>query len=497
MAVRDDSVIRGGLITTLILLVLSLAMNFFFWRWGNTQAMEAERALTQYNNASQSLRAKTTQADLLKAMLGRGDMSEASFEQLRQSVGDDPDMQAIEQRFLQDMSYFGPDVPAASRNYPALPEYLVNAIRERNVQVEQVKTDLGTVRAQADADVKTAKTVQAEAERVRDDTIVKLEKATMEFTEDRDKMKKSGEETKVKLDIVVGDYRKLEKKSADEKGKLEQELTSRKLTIENQRQELNRLRSDRFEYAQGTVTHVGVDGDLVLINIGSADALRNGVQFAVISGDEMNIQDAPIKATIEVVKVMNANSSRCRVVGKPSFRDPLIPGDKIYSQFWAPGRKVRIALFGEIDVDGDGKSDVEQLKSMIQLSGAEVAAVISKTGTLEGTFDSSIRFMVVGEQPEIARNQATSDTMAQQVAELGRWKAKAIELGVTVLPAWKLEGFLKTIHDSVTTPLGSGVRGNDFAPEPAMGLSTRREQSVLPEIYTDDEVYNKQIEAQQ
>ena len=80
--------------------------------------------------------------------------------------------------------------------------------------------------------------------------------------------------------------------------------------------------------------------------------------------------------------------------------------------------------------------------------------------------------------------------------KLGKWKAKAIELGVTVLPAWKLEGFLKTIHDSVTTPLGSGVRGRDFAPEPAMGLSTRRTQSVLPEMYTDDEVYNKQIEAQ-
>ncbi len=470
-------------------------MNFFFWRWGNTQAMEAERANTQYDNALSRCglkpRSLTAQGVPRPWRYQRGKRRTTTPID-RRRPGYPSDRPAVCAGHV----LLWPDVPPASKSYPALPEYLVNAIRERNVQVEQTKTDLVTVRTQADADVKTAKTVQAEAERVRDDTIVKLEKATMEFTEDRDKMKKSGEETKVKLDIVVGDYRKLEKKASDEKGKLEQEVASRKLTIENQRQELNRLRNDRFEYAQGTITHVGVDGDLVLINIGSADALRNGVQFAVIAGDSMNIQDAPIKATIEVVKVMNANSSRCRVVGKPSYRDPLIPGDKIYSQFWAPGRKVRIALFGDIDVDGDGKSDVEQLKSMIQLSGAEVAAVISKSGTLEGTFDSSVRFMVVGEQPEIKSSQAASDSMAQQVAELGKWKAKAIELGVTVLPAWKLEGFLKTIHDSVTTPLGSGVRGRDFAPEPAMGLSTRRTQSVLPEMYTDDEVYNKQVEAQ-
>ena len=107
MAARDDSVIRGGLIASLILLVLSLALNYFFWSWGDTKAIEAVRAAQQLGNANDALRVKTSQADLMKAMLGDGQISEATFEELRQSAGGDPSMEAIEKRFLQDMAYSG------------------------------------------------------------------------------------------------------------------------------------------------------------------------------------------------------------------------------------------------------------------------------------------------------------------------------------------------------------------------------------------------------
>jgi hypothetical protein len=485
MVARDDSVIRGSLIASLIFLVLSLAVNFFFWKWGNTQALEAQRANDQLANANDALRKKTSQADLMKAMLGAGQVSEATFQVLRESVGGDPEMEAIEKRYVQDMAYFGPEVDAANRNYPALPEFLVNAIRGRNDQYGQAVTEATTVRKQADSDVENARKAQTEAETVRDNTIAKLDKATTEFTEDRARMKQTGEETKDSLNKTVGEFQKFQKVAQVTENKLTADASKLKDTIENQRQELNRLRSDNFENVQGEIQFVVPPGDLVLINLGSSHALRAGVQFGVIAADSTNLQEAPVKAQIEVVKVVNANTSQARVIGPPSYRDPLIAGDKIYSPFWAPGRKVRIALAGEIDIDGDGRSDVEQLKSMIELAGAEVAAVISKTGGVEGELDSSVRFLVIGEQPSLGGplDTAESEADAAFIAELGRYKAEAVEKGVTVIPAWKLQAYLKSINDSVTTPLGSAVRGEDFPPDAYRGNAGKDLGSVLPEIY--------------
>jgi len=484
MVARDDSVIRGSLIASLIILVLSLALNFFFWKWGNTQALDSEAANQKLTTVNESLRKMDSQNQLMKAMLGKGEVSEASFALLRESVGGDADMESIEQRFVQDMAYFGPEVDIANRNYTYLPEFLVNAIRARNDQYGQAREEVATMRTQADSDVDNARKAQQEAEKTRDGSIAKLDQSTIEFNEDRDKMKKAGEETRDSLNRNVSDFQKFRKLSTDEKTQLLSQSVGMKSTIETQRQELNRLRSDKFEYVQGEIQYVVPPGELVLINLGSSDSLRAGVQFGVIAADAMNLQEAPVKATVEVIKVLNANSSQARVIGSPSYRNPLIAGDKIYSPFWAPGRKVRIALAGDIDIDGDGRSDIDQLRSMIELADAEVAAVITSSGALEGKLDSSVRFLVVGEQPDLGNGSTeASEQNAQLVAKLGEIKAKAIELGVTVIPAWKLQAYLKTINDSVTTPLGSAVRGEDFPPEAIRSGAGRGNNEVLSEIY--------------
>jgi len=492
MAARgDDSVIRGSLITCMILLVLSMAANFFFYRWGNIKSTEYETAKSQLDNARGSLAGLTSQTELMKSMLGSGEkLSEEAFTSLSQNAGSDPDMDAIEKRFVQDMTYFGPEVDASSRNYPDLPEYLVNAIRDRNVQFGQAVQEAKAVRAQADSDVQNAKQAQNEAEKNRDNANVKLDQATVSFTEDRTKMKKSGEELKDQLNKTVQDSRKELKRASDEKGKLVADATNLKSTIENQRRELSDLRSDKFENVQGELTHVIEGGDLVIISLGSSDALRAGVQFGVIAADSINIQEAPLKATIEVVKVVNANSSQCRVLGNPSYRNPLIQGDKIYSPFWAPGRKVRIALAGDIDIDNDDRSDIEQLRSMIALAGAEVAFVLTRETGREGEFDANVRFLVIGEKPASEADANASAGDDQFAKDLGELKREAIEKGVTVIPAWKLLAYLKTIDDSVTTPLGSAVRGEDFAPERMPDSPGRRIGSVLPELY------RKQVEGQ-
>jgi len=491
MAARDDSVIRGSLITSLIVLVLSFALNFFLYRWGSTSSIESERAREQLTSSQSELRTNNDRISLMKAMMGIGTISEAEFDVLRQSASGEPEMEAIERRFLEDMAYLGPDVDSQNRNYPALPEYLVNAIRSRNDQYGQARDEATTIRSQAASDVQNAQKAEEEAKKNRDAAIQKQQQDNEEFLQARATMKEEGEKTRDELTKASRELAAVRKTAADEKTKLEGDLTKLRAIVETQRQELTRLRSDRFENVQGEIDYVVPPGRMVHINLGSADALVVGVQFGVVDVNELNVEEAELKSQIQVTKILGEHSAQARVLGNPSYKNPLVRGDKLYSPFWAPGRKVRIALAGDIDITGDGRSNTEQLKSMIELAGAEVAATISATGVMEGKLDSSVRFLVVGEQPDSSASPDADVNRARAMAEIARLKAQATELGITTIPAWKLLEYLKGINDSITTPLGANARGSDFAPLPATGMSGRNQSNLLPDIYRN------QVEGQQ
>ncbi len=465
MVARDDSVIRGSLIACMIFLVLSIALNFFLWRWGDTQAKTADDASTRLGTVQRQVAQMENQALRMKAMLGVGGFTQAEIDEMKQNAAEDPDMQAIEEQFAKDMSYFGQDVEAQNRNYPALPEYLVNAIRSRNEQYGMARDEATKIRVDADNDIQNARTQQQLAEQQRDDANKKVVTLGTQFEEDRARMNKEKEDTRDKLTSTVQDFDKFRRTARDESNKLTLKTRQMQGTIDTQKLQLNELRADKFETTQGDVRYVVAGGNIVTINLGSADALRPGVTFGVIDGDETRLQDAKVKATIQVTQVQGPHLAQARVVARPEIRNPIIPGDKIFSPFWAPGREVKIALAGDIDIDGDKRPDNEAIKGQIRAAGAVVAAEISSSGAISGALDPSIRFLVVGEDPEIAGDQADMERNAQVVATMGNVKARAAELGLTIIPVWKLQAYLKTINDSLTTPLGSAARGEDFPPE--------------------------------
>ncbi len=496
MAARDDSVIRGSLIACLIFLVLSLALNFFFWSTGNTATQEKIAAQEKMALLDSDLRTKDDQNRMMKAMLGVGGLSEAEFELLSKSASGDAEMEAIEKQFVQDMAYLGPEVDAQNRNYPALPKFLVNTIRDLNANYGNAREEATTIRKQADSDVENARLAQAQAEKNRDDATKKLEQERTEFGEDRDRMKVTTEETRDSLNKTVQDMNVLRKQKTDEITKLSRRSDSLLGTVETQRLELNRMRNDQFESTQGHVTFVHSGGGVVTINLGSGDALRTGVTFGVIDGDETRLQDAKVKASIQVTKILAEHLAEARVVARPEVRYPIIPGDQIYSPFWAPGRTVKIAIAGDIDIDGDDRPDTEAIKGMIKAAGAVVAAVVSADGQIEGALDSSVRFLVVGETPTLNSSSLASDgeDVGQAIAKIGEIKAQAVEKGITVIPAWKLQAYLKTIGDQLTTPLGSAVRGADFPPERIPGSKRRLPTQVADIFMKQDEGMQKSNE---
>ncbi len=478
MAARDDSVIRGSLIACLIFLVLSLALNVFLYQWGSTSSQTAVAAKDRLDAANTELRSIQSQATLMKSMLGAGDLNVEERKQLATTVTGDADMDTISQLFVQNMSYFGPEVDEQSRNYPKLPEYLINAIRSRNMQYSEARDEATSIREQADAEVGIARKAQSQAEADKDRANKQLEEEQSKFAEDREKMNLAGAEnrdTLLRTSKALNEERRTLKTNMANFEKRENTLLS---TINTQLIELQKLRSDNFESTQGQIAYVVGDGHVVNINLGAADALRPGVTFGVIDAGETRLQDAKVKATIQVTKILGQHRAEARVVALPEIRYPIIPGDQIYSPFWAPGRRVKIALAWNIDLDEDDEPDTDSVASMVRAAGAEVAAIISQDGSSEGKLDSSVRFLVVGESPT-----ADEEVDAADIQALSRLKTQAKELGVTIIPAWKLQAYLRTIDDSLTTPLGSAVRGRDFKPLPSSAAGSI--PSNMPSIYTE------------
>ena len=476
MVARDDSVIRGSLIACLIFLVLSLALNFFLWRSANTSSADATAAGDRLRTVQENVTSQENQLRRLKAMLGVGGFTQAEIDEMKQNASADPEMQAIEDRFTKDMAYFGAEVDAQNRNYPALPEYLVAAIRTRNEQYGMALDDTNKIRTQADAKIADARKLQELAENEKDALNKKVATLSQEFDEDRARMNTDNEKNRDKLTTLSQDFDAFRQTARTEANQLVGKNKQMQSTIDTQKLQLNQLRADKFETTQGEIRYVVAGGNVVTINLGSADALRPGVTFGVIDGDETRLQDAKVKATIQVSQIQGPHLAQGRVVARPNISSPIIPGDKIFSPFWAPGRVVKIALAGDIDIDGDGRSDNSAIKGQILAAGAEVAAEISSTGAVTGTLDPTIRFLVVGQDPD-----SIDDSNAQAIATLGNVKARAAELGLTVIPAWKLEAYLKTIDDTVTTPLGSAVRGEDFPPETT--IDSRRIPNDRAPIY--------------
>jgi hypothetical protein len=58
-------------------------------------------------------------------------------------------------------------------------------------------------------------------------------------------------------------------------------------------------------------------------------------------------------------------------------------------------------MAGVFDLDGDGYTDLPQLKNMMERNGAEVVCWHDESGEIQGQIDSTIRFLVLGDSPSL------------------------------------------------------------------------------------------------
>jgi hypothetical protein len=234
-----------------------------------------------------------------------------------------------------------------------------------------------------------------------------------------------------------------------------------------------RLKPDAgtFEVADGKITNISQGGNMVWIDLGSADALRPLVTFSVYDADVNDTSKMNPKGTIEIVSVMANHQSEARITSDDP-RNPILRGDKIYSPAWQRGRPLHFAFTGIVDVNDDGNSDLQLVRNLVSLNDGLVDAYLSDEGNVEGAMTVSTRYLVLGDVPQGALRTNHADGW-------GNMNKEAVSLGVETIT---LDQFLDQMGfrpDNRSVQLGTAATAHDF-PARSYTESTAEGERAMP-----------------
>jgi hypothetical protein len=165
------------------------------------------------------------------------------------------------------------------------------------------------------------------------------------------------------------------------------------------------------------VRSINVRNKAVWINVGRADDLRPQVTFNVHAAG-LKPSDNLKKAKIEVTQILGEHLAEAKIL-EDSLEDPIVPGDKIYTPLWDPGRPEHFAIAGRIDFDGDGRDDHERLRNMIRLGGGVIDAELQPDGSIKGAMTVETRYLVLGPIESESKTREAYNSMVQTAKQFG------------------------------------------------------------------------------
>jgi hypothetical protein len=251
-------------------------------------------------------------------------------------------------------------------------------------------------------------------------------------------------------------------------------------TIQQQRnriallnEELADFKEASFERADGQIVYVSSRLGLVWIKLGSDDNLPKQQTFSVYSASEMNVAKKRKKADIEVTSIRGPHLAEARITNHgASPGDPILEGDVIYTPLWSPGRKLRFAVAGLIDLDGDGEDDRQTVRDVIHNGGGVIVAELQHDGQIEthfGGIDINTKYLILGNRPEVEGVQTTDDSdskIADYLRGISRLVEQSRNAGVEII---SVERFLELVgyqpHMRLVKP--GSIRTS--SPRPAAG----------------------------
>jgi hypothetical protein len=367
--------------------------------------------------------------------------------------------ESLQPQFDEDMKRFGIGDDEASKHYKTMLE---------NVFEEKEKLVKNEVNSKAEIKSLKEKLVALEAEkdaRVKEH-LAALEKAKQDLADVQAKSKQQYDEISAKNTAIAASMEKDRATHAETLTKLTADKSAVDTANIKQERLITKLREglpevDQFaQPADGRITWVNQRYGKVWIDLGSTDGLRPQVTFSVAAADgNADAEASTKKGSIEITRIIDGHMAEAQITSDDP-KNPILTGDRIFSQVWDRGRTVGFAIAGMIDLDKDGKEDLAKLKNIIAASNGRVDASINDAGQLDGEVKIDTRYLVLGAYPDgtQARDQAIRDTWNTLSEDAER-------LGIETIP---LDEFVKLMGwrvDNRSVVMGFGSRAEDFPPE--------------------------------
>lgn len=416
MAASENQGLQIALIVFVILTIILTVTTFVFYRNWNEETLKSAKLQTDAGTATTNMNVATSEVAKLKEMIG---------------VEPTVTVDALNTTFTADMQAFAGTFPPEKQFYKPALEYLVTSLRDSQTNLADEKvvtTDLSArnevreVTKQKQIDEYSVAVKQAS-----DDVINR----TKQFSAEQERMNRANAELAQQKSAAEEEVKNLRAQLSSDVKKLTDQLHDTRLLLADTQSKLAALTNETFATPDGRIIDVNQKSGTVWINLGSEDSLRQQVTFSVFGPDEHNVNRTKRKGSIEVIEILGSHMAEARIVDD-AIADPLLPGDKIYTPLWHPGRMERFALAGFMDLDNDGTSDRQMVRDLITLNGGKIDAEVDDNGARTGQMSIDTRFLVVGAE----RDNVTVN------AELGKIQGEAANLGVEKIT---LEKFLDHI----------------------------------------------------
>lgn len=477
MAKRESQGLQIALILFVMITVVLAVTTFVFFRKSEEMAADVAKAESERDAAKAFGDEQNYFNQYFAHIVGSKMMNEEELKVVLQSVEGDEAMAAVHAAYQRDMGTYGEGLMPDQLSYIALPAVILQTIRAKNA----ANTDYAESNTQliAERDQTKAESTKAvdEARKNQQTAVDELATAREEFNTERTRVVDLQEKQKAGYDTAIRQQTTLvavKDKTIQERDKA---IELKESTIDKQRDTITELRDEPFESPDGRIAWVNQKSRTVWVNLGMADGLRRQTTFSVYDHDAMNVAPGSTgvdsdgeevskrkvderKGMIEITRVIDQHLAEARIVDDYTA-DPILPGDQVFSPAWKPGRKVRFALAGFMDLDDDGRSDRDLVRNIISMGGGLIDAEVHDDGASEGELSPNTRYLVRGDRPDGSDPKvlAAYSNLIQKADDLGIQK-------IELLMLLDLMGYKTEVR---TIGLGKNADPLQFKAEPEEG----------------------------
>mgnify|MGYP000931127462 CR=1 FL=1 len=457
---------QGLQITLIVFVMLTIVLGvttYLFYR--------------KYDEAT--IKANTSAGEASK-LVNDNDLLNEKLKSLKRWIGvqDTDDVDAIKTAFDKDMQLYGSAYPEDARFYRPLLEKMLKTIEEKNEELAAAKDGIKRLEEKYEVREKNHEPKIAQLES-------RADQAERDLADERSKYKTEVERKDTERTRLAGELQEARTDAAQKIATVETKLKDTQQKVEDRGRIIDRqadliaqITSGKIDAPDGEILWANQREGTVWVSLGRADNLKRQVTFSVYPRENNNLTVSDKKGSIEITHILGEHLAEARVL-EDQVGNPVVPGDRIHTVLWSANKPRRFALAGLIDLDGDGRSDLDTLINLIRINGGEVDCYISDKGDnihqLVGEITVNTNCLVLGDAPTEQGDpaQITAFTKMQDQANFLRTpKMQLVDLLQGM--GWK--------NMSPVVRYGRGANPEDFRAKPDDGVP-RKSTGNVSDLY--------------